>query len=185
MIQAMIHALAQFVLAHAHWAPLLLALVAFSEALVVVGTLVPGSATLVAVGAAAGALHLPLLPLLLGAMSGAVAGDTLSFFLGRHYGPRLLSSPRLDKRRVWIVRGEKALSRWGDLAVFGGRLLPPTRALIPAMAGTSVLPWWRFLIADVFAALVWAALHLGAAAFVTHALVHGGWFNTWWHAHGL
>ncbi len=173
----MIAALAHFVTAHAHWAPLLLALVAFSEALLVVGTLVPGSATLVAVGAAAGALHLSLPPLVLGAMAGAVAGDTLSFFLGRHYGPRLLRSPRLEKRRRWIARGEKALSRWGDLAVFGGRLLPPTRALMPALAGTSTLPVWRFLLADVLSALVWAGLHLGAAAFLIHALVHGGWFG--------
>ena len=178
----MIEQLAHFVTAHAHWAPLLLALVAFAEALIVIGTLVPGSATLVAVGAAAGALHLPLLPLLLGAMAGAVAGDTLSFFLGRHYGPRLLRAPRLEKRRRWIARGEKALSRWGDLAVFGGRLLPPTRALMPALAGTSTLPVWRFLLADVLSALVWAGLHLGAAAFLIHALLHGGWFGHWWTA---
>ncbi len=179
----MIAALAHFITAHAHWAPLLLALVAFSEALVLIGTVVPGSMTLVAVGAAAGALHLPLLPLLLGAMAGAIAGDTLSFFLGRRYGPRLLQSPRLQKRRAWIVRGEAALSRWGDLAVFGGRLLPPTRALMPALAGSSQLPWWRFLLADVLAALVWASLHLGLAAFGVHALLHGGWFDHWWHAH--
>lgn len=177
----MIGAISHFVLVHAHWAPLLLALVAFAEALVLIGTFVPGSATLVAVGSAAGALHLSLQPLVLGAMIGAIAGDTLSFFLGRHYGPRLLRSPRLEKHRAWIVRGEKMLARWGDLAVFAGRLLPPTRALMPALAGTSVLPLWRFLLADMLAALVWATLHLGVAAFIIHTLLHDGSLQGWLH----
>lgn len=185
MIQEVIHTISQFVLAHAHWAPALLALVAFAEALVLVGTFVPGSATLVAVGSAAGALHLALEPLVLGAMVGAIGGDTLSFFLGRHYGPRMLRSRRLEKHRDWIVRGEKMLARWGDLAVFAGRLLPPTRALMPALAGTSVLPFWRFLLADALAALVWATLHLGVAAFVIHALLHGGASGQGWLPHGL
>ncbi len=173
----MIADLAHFVVANAQWAPFLLALVAFSEALVLVGTLVPGSATLVAVGAAAGALHVPLVPLVIGAMVGAVAGDSLSFALGRHYGPPLLRSPRLHKHRLWVVRGEQALARWGDLAVFGGRLFPPTRALLPALAGTSVLPVWRFLVADMLSAFVWASLHLGVAAYAIHALHHAGWLG--------
>uniref|UniRef100_UPI0026299A53 DedA family protein n=1 Tax=Oleiagrimonas sp. TaxID=2010330 RepID=UPI0026299A53 len=58
----------------------------------------------------------------------------------------------------------------GDVAVFIGRLLPPLRALMPVLAGMSRLPVRRFLIADFFAALFWAGVHLGLGAAIGHWL---------------
>ena len=178
----MIHSIGQFIIAHAFWAGPLVALVAMVEAVAVIGSFVPGSTILVIVGTGAGAAHLPIGPLIVWAVAGAVIGDTLSYGLGLRHGSRLLAMRPFAYRPQWTARARALLARRGDLAVFAGRLLPPLRALMPLLAGMSELSLARFLIADVAAALVWAVVHLASGALVGAFLVHGGNLHDLWHA---
>jgi membrane protein DedA with SNARE-associated domain len=53
-------------------------LAAASESLVVVGAFIPGTALILALGAAAGLGYIPLWPLVIAAIIGAIVGDGLS-----------------------------------------------------------------------------------------------------------
>jgi len=161
MIQEIVH----YVTIHAAWAGPILGLVALVEALAVLGSFLPGSTILLAVGTAFGVLHLPVLPLLPWAVFGAMLGDGVSFLLGRRHGSRLLAMWPFHYRPDWTARGRDLLQRRGALAVIIGRLFPPLRALMPLLTGMSELSTTRFLLADFIASVLWASLHLLPAAY--------------------
>ncbi len=60
-------------------------LVALSESLALVGPLVPGTVMMIGIGALAGSGALSLKITLIAAVFGAIAGDGISYWLGRHY----------------------------------------------------------------------------------------------------
>lgn len=151
--------------------PLLMALLAFAasaaEAMLVLGALVPGTAILLALAALAGMSMDPTLlgAIVVGTALGAVAGDGLSFWLGRRFGRRLLDAWPLSRYPEWIARGQAHFDRRGRASVFWGRFVPGVKTLVPALAGIARMPTPRFLIADVSSAVVWsiATICLGVA----------------------
>ena len=63
--------------------------IACGEAMAIIGTIIPGSITLTAVGTLIGAKIIPAGSTFLWAMGGAVAGDTISYLVGFHYKKRI------------------------------------------------------------------------------------------------
>jgi membrane protein DedA with SNARE-associated domain len=55
-----------------------------------------------------------------------------------------------------VVRGVAFFERWGALAVFVGRFFGPLRAAVPVAAGICRMPWFKFQLANVASAIVWA-----------------------------
>src|SRR5439155_24101418 len=62
---------------------------------------------------------------------------------------------RVVGRERW-TRARRFLRRRGATAVFFGRFIGVLRALVPAIAGDSRMPYPRFLLWNVAGALVWA-----------------------------
>ena len=77
-----------FVGAHPHYALTAVFLLALSEAIPVIGTVVPGSTLIVGISALATAVDVN--PWLLLVAGGAIAGDGLSFWLGQRYHREIL-----------------------------------------------------------------------------------------------
>jgi membrane protein DedA with SNARE-associated domain len=153
---AALQASLDWVNAHPHWALLLLFAFAFLDALFVVGVFVPAGLALFAAGAlvAFGTLELPVAVLV--AALGAIAGDSLSFWLGRHYGERLFSSPPLRRYPEMVQNGRRFFARYGALSVAMARFLGPVRAIVPALAGAAGLRTATFVVADVSSAIAWS-----------------------------
>ncbi len=109
--------------------------------------------------AARGTLHLGLaLPV---AVSAAVLGDQLAYLEGRRWGPRLRRT-RLA-RRIGQDRwdsAEAAVARHGVPAVLAGRCLAGVRTLVPRVAGSAAMPYRRFAVGSVCAAVLWASAEL-------------------------
>ncbi|GAB2976755.1 DedA family protein [Amycolatopsis acidiphila] len=91
----------------------------------------------------------------------ATTGDSIGFLIGRRWGPRLRETKLIQKHGVdaWD-RATGILHRRGAWAVFFARFLPVIRTLTPAAAGTSGLPYRKFLPAAFAGALCWSALHI-------------------------
>ena len=93
--------------------------------------------------------------LILGVL-GVVSSDLLLYAWGRRLGTgvrrgsmsRLVSPEHLAAAERWLVR-------FGDKAVFFGRLLPGTRTVAFIGAGVRRMPLGRFLLFDVLGAMVW------------------------------
>lgn len=96
-------------------------------------------------------------------IAGVLTTDSIVYLYGR-----LLRS-QVVRRGGWLRRfvrpGQLRLAtrwfgRFGDGVVFAARLLPGTRLIVFATAGMRGMPYWRFLVLDGLASLVYVPLFL-------------------------
>jgi len=127
----------------------------FVETGLLVGLVLPGEATLIALGflASLGTID-PFVGATLMVVA-AVLGDALGFREGRRFGPRVRAS-RLGQ---WVgeprwERTTALLNRHRGRAVFVGRLLGFARTLMPRLCATTGMPYRRFLAWDALGATV-------------------------------
>ncbi|TRW46735.1 DedA family protein [Georgenia yuyongxinii] len=132
-------------------------LLAFGEGAAFLGLVLPGE-TAVFLGAALAAQgHARLAILVVVVAAAAVAGDAVGYEVGRRLGPRVRTGPlgrRIGASR-WH-RAETAIERRGAVAVVLGRWVGLLRALVPAAAGATRMPYRRFLVANAAGGVSWA-----------------------------
>ena len=138
-----------------------------------VGVPLPGETALIVAGAYAGTTH-HLSPWLVFAVAAAAAivGDNIGYWIGdkggyrlaRRYGPKV----RLDERKLKTAR--YLFDRYGVPVVFFGRFVSVLRAFVAFLAGTSRMPWRKFLPANAAGGIVWAAIYTAASYFAGSAL---------------
>ena len=130
------------------------------------GIPLPGETTLISAALYAGVSHqLNIEGVILAAIAGAIMGDNVGFLIGHWGGYRLLVRwghvVRLDQTKVKLARLQFA--RYGGRVVFFGRFVSVLRAYAAFLAGTSRMPWRRFLVFNAAGGIVWATLYGGAA----------------------
>jgi undecaprenyl-diphosphatase len=152
--------LLEWVSANPGWAGVVVFLMAFAESLAVVGMVVPGVAVMFAVGALIGAGALDFGFMVLWAVLGAVAGDGLSFWLGKRYQQQLTGLWPFNRHPEMLQKGMGFFQRYGGKSVAIGRFFGPVRAVIPLVAGMMNMSSGAFLFANVLSALVWAPAYL-------------------------
>jgi membrane-associated protein len=129
---------------------------AFSEAALFVGFVLPGE-TAVLLGGVLANQHRVSLPVIAAvAVVAAITGDSVGYEVGRHFGNRLLDSRLFERRRKGVERGKQALRDNGGRAVFLARFTAFLRAVMPGLAGTVRMPYGRFLAFNAAGGLVWA-----------------------------
>ena len=122
------------------------------------GLPVPGETALLA-GAAlsrSGPLSLPWV--IATAVVGAILGDTLGFLIGRRGGRALVErfGARLGLTSARLSQFDRFFDRHGPKTVFIARFVTGLRVFGAVLAGTSGLPWGRFLIYNASGAVAWA-----------------------------
>src|ERR1700676_3356121 len=120
-----------FVSAHAGLAYLTLFLAALLEAVPVVGSVIPGSTIILALSALIPGGELKLEWVLAAAAAGALIGDGSAFWIGHRTQREILSSWPLSNYPRLVAQSEAFFHRWGALAVFFARFVPPIRAFVP------------------------------------------------------
>jgi membrane-associated protein len=133
----------------------LIGVLVFAEAAVFVGFVLPGETAVLLGGvlAATGRLSLPVLFILV--VVAAIAGDTVGYEVGRHFGPRILASRPLRRQQGRIDGAQQFLRERGGWAVFLARFTAFLRAVMPGLAGTSRMPYLRFLTFNAAGAIIW------------------------------
>jgi membrane-associated protein len=149
-----------FVSAHAWLAYLTLFLAALLEAVPVIGSVIPGSTIILALSALIPGGELRLEWVLAAAAAGALLGDGSAFWLGHRAQREILSSWPLSRYPGLVAQSEAFFHRWGALAVFFGRFVPPIRAFVPVTAGALAMPPPRFFAVNIPAILLWAPAHV-------------------------
>ena len=99
---------------------------------------------------------------MVGAILGAVLGDSVSYWIGRRFGGGIARLWPFSRNPELLPSGIRFFERHGGKSVFIGRFLGPIRAVIPLAAGIMQMPRGRFWVANVGSALVWAPLLLFA-----------------------
>jgi len=158
--------------AHPLAAGIVVFLIAFSDAVIILGAIVPALPLLFAIGVLIGLGEISAPYAIACAALGALAGDGLSFWVGWRWGPRL--------HRVWpfrrypqlLERGERLFLRNALKSIFIARYVGAVRPFVPAIAGMARWPLRQYLPASLMACLSWSVLFLAP-----------GWlFGTSWDA---
>ncbi len=146
--------------AHPEWGSFIAFTMAFIESLAVIGTVVPGSVTMTAIGALIGTGVLPAGPTIGWAIAGAYSGDCLSYWVGRHYQDRIRRMWPFVKYPQWLARGEAFFKAHGGKSVIIGRFTGPVRSVVPLIAGLLNMRPLRFLPVGFISAVMWAILYM-------------------------
>lgn len=154
-MEALVEQLAQFIRTHEAWAGPIVCLLTFGESMLIVGILVPATAILLMTGGLIGSGTISIVPILLWGYAGAIAGDALSFWIGKWLGRSVLSWKILMRHRTTVARARLFFYRYGFLAVLIGRFLGPMRSTVPTVAGVMGMPDARFQAANILSAIVW------------------------------
>ena len=159
-----------FVSAHAWLAYLTLFLAALLEAVPIAGSVIPGSTIILALSALVPGGELVLEWVLVAAIAGALLGDGTAFWIGHRTQREILSSwPMTNYPRV-VAQSEAFFRRWGALAVFFARFVPPIRAFVPVTAGALGMSPLRFYAVNIPAILLWAPAHVLPGVLAVSAL---------------
>jgi len=170
-VQDFINQLTAFIQANQDWAGPILALITLGESLLVIGIAIPATSLLIATGGLIGAGVVPLAPVLLWGLLGAVVGDALSYWLGRWVGPGLLRHRWLRRQRTGVARARLFFGRYGFLSILLGRFLGPIRSTVPTIAGVMNMHHTRFQLANVLSAFLWVPLMLAPGYLAARGLM--------------
>jgi membrane-associated protein len=169
-VASFIDPLIAFVSAHAWLAYLTLFLAALLEAVPIAGSVIPGSTIILALSALVPGGELVLEWVLVAAITGALLGDGTAFWIGHRTQREILSSwPMTNYPRV-VAQSEAFFRRWGALAVFFARFVPPIRAFVPITAGALGMTPLRFYAVNIPAILLWAPAHVLPGVLAVSAL---------------
>ena len=138
--------------------------IVFAESGLLIGFFLPGDALLFTAGFFASspssideALHLPLIPLILGIWVAAIVGDQVGYAFGKRVGPALFK--REDSRlfkQANVDKAEEFFERHGPRAIVLARFVPIVRTFVPITAGVSNMDYKTFVRWNVIGGTIWA-----------------------------
>ncbi|MDP3704287.1 MAG: VTT domain-containing protein [Legionellaceae bacterium] len=146
--------------ANPSWGLLLTVLISCAESLAIIGSIIPGSLTMTAIGMLAGSGVMRLDLILCAASLGALAGDGISYTLGYVFSDRLTQIWPFRRYPGLLQYGKDFFLRHGGKSVLIGRFIGPLRAIIPVIAGMMHMPRLHFFFANLFSAVGWALLYV-------------------------
>ena len=154
--------------AAAAWVLPVVLLVAVFDALV---PPVPSEGIVVALAAVAVAGDGPnLMALAVAAGVGAFLGDSLTYVVGRRFGPRRLHRITRPAARRALERASDTLDRRGAVVILTARYVPLGRVAVNLTAGATGFPPRQFCGLAAVAATTWAAWSVGVGALAGHWL---------------
>ena len=175
-VASLIDPLISFVSEHAELAYLTLFLAALLEAVPILGSVIPGSTIIFALSALVPGGQLQLEWVLAAAVAGALLGDGSAFWLGHRDQRGILNAWPLSSYPRVVSQSEAFFHRWGALAVFFARFVPPIRAFVPVTAGALGMPPKIFYAVNIPAILLWAPAHVLPGVLAVSALHKYGGF---------
>jgi len=124
------------------------------------GAPVPGETALITASLLAGAGELSVVSVFAAAWAAAVLGDSTGYAIGRYGGRPLLekygSKVKLTPERLdWI---EGMFRARGALIVITARFVVVLRQLNGLVAGSMLMPWHKFVAANIVGAAIWVSV---------------------------
>ncbi|MDQ0662442.1 membrane-associated protein [Arthrobacter ulcerisalmonis] len=127
----------------------------FAEDALFVGFVIPGETAAVLGGVVASRGEVQLATMMALVVAAAIIGDSVGYEVGKHLGTRIMKTRALARHSGRLENAQDFLRRKGGSAVFLGRFTAFFRAVMPALAGTSRMPYGRFLAWNAMGGLVW------------------------------
>ena len=150
-----------------YWGAFGIVMLMVLESLPVIGLFLPGVFIMVGLGSLSGTSYLSFAECLVYAVTGALLGDSVGYWLGYLGAGRRFLYPAGRRHHSSRVRAERLVRNYGRLAVFLGRFVWVFHPAVPLIAGaTGIRPGW-FYLADVPAVILWVLLYAGIGHWAT------------------
>jgi membrane protein DedA with SNARE-associated domain len=139
------------------------------------GVPLPGETALIAAALLAQpsqAHHFSIVAVIAVAAIAAIVGDNVGYALGRYGGRELLErwGPIARYAERTLPPAERYFARHGGKSVFFGRFIAVLRVTVAWLAGITRMQWWRFFAYNAAGGILWAtsigllAYYVGRAA---------------------
>ena len=140
------------------WTYLVVGVLAFLETGAFVGLVAPGETVVIVGGVIAGQGEIGLTLLIGIVWAAAVLGDSTSFLVGRRLGRTfvLRHGAKVKITEARLEQVESYFDRHGGKTILIGRFIGLVRALAPFIAGSSGLPYRRFIPYSIVGTGLWA-----------------------------
>lgn len=133
---------------------------------------VPSESVVIAAAAASISVGQPNIALIvLCAAVGAIAGDNVTFAIGRGVGVTRFQWMRRPRMQAAVGRARAGLDRRAAVLLLTARYIPVGRVAVNLVAGASGFPRRRFFTLSILAGLSWSAYS------VTVGLLAGHWLH--------
>ena len=129
--------------------------VVFLEDAIFIGFVFPGETVAILGGVSASLGHTEVGWMAFGVIAAAIVGDSVGYEVGKVFGDQVLRIPLLRKRTRQLHSAQNLLGRRGGLAVLLGRWTAFFRAVMPALAGWSQMPYRVFLPWNAIGGIIW------------------------------
>ncbi|KQN96607.1 MULTISPECIES: bifunctional DedA family/phosphatase PAP2 family protein [Stenotrophomonas] len=134
--------------------------IAFCDAVIILGAIVPALPLMIAVGVLIGMGEISGPYAVACATLGAFCGDGLSYWVGRRWGDRLRGVWPFSRYPQLLERGELLFRRNAFKSILVARYVGAIRPFVPAIAGMAKMPLARYAQPSAVASLSWAVLFL-------------------------
>ncbi|HSG26202.1 MAG TPA: DedA family protein [Anaerolineales bacterium] len=150
--------LAQIIQDYNTWTYGILFAIVFAETGFVVTPFLPGDSLIFAAAtfAAKGALN-PWLIFITMTTAGII-GDGVNYSIGHYIGPRVFTEDMRFLKREYLDKAHEFFEKHGGKAVVLARFMPIVRTFVPFVAGAGSMTYSKFVVYNVFGAVVWVGL---------------------------
>jgi len=160
-------------LSGSNWAYALIFAVVAGDAVL---PLLPGETIVVTGGVLATSGDLNLALVFLAAATGAFAGDSACYWIGRKFGSRAAERfLRGERGRRALAWAQNALKQRGRTLIAVARFVPGGRTAVALTAGTTEFRWRTYALADIVGVSIWSAYNVGLGAVGGTAFEHQTW----------
>lgn len=138
------------------WAYVLLFAIIFAETGLIITPFLPGDSLLFAVGALAGGGFLDIWTVYIVMMVAAIAGDTVNYWVGHHFGPKVFAKENSRFfNKASLEKTREFYEKHGGKAIILARFLPIIRTFAPFVAGIGKMHYNTFLFYNAVGAFLW------------------------------
>ncbi len=141
-----------------HWGYSIIFIAALLEATPLFGLFIPGQIIIVLAGFFAKQGILDIGDVIFFAAFGAILGDLIGYFLGKKYGYSFITDygKYFFFKKEYFKETKKIMNDHPGKTLVIGRFNSLTRAFAPFVAGSTDVPFFKFLIYNIIGGVTWA-----------------------------
>jgi membrane-associated protein len=148
------------------WIYVILFLIVFAETGLVVTPFLPGDSLLFALGALTVVENgLSIWVLLISLTLAGIIGDTVNYHIGKYVGPKVFENNNRFFKKKYLDQTYEFYAHWGAFTIVAARFAPIVRTFAPFVAGIGKMQYRKFIVYNVFGAVVWVFTFILAGHF--------------------
>jgi len=137
------------------WTYVILFLVIFAETGLIIFPFLPGDSLLFAIGAFAALEYVDVTAILISLFIAAVIGDSVNYWIGRHFGQKIVDNPKIPINQEHIDQTQAYYDKNGGKTIIMARFIPIIRTFAPFVAGVSKMKYRDFMIFNIVGGFTW------------------------------